>query len=226
MHALDLRRPSRRMMHRLSLLRFFGLSGALLLGWALLTPSLASAAEVSAALTPSAASSRELHLLDTSDSPARAEVSTGTMDARPLLLGSLLGTFTSLGLGYGLAAGGDGPSLGDDRLNRFWLGMNVGFPLGLWVGGLLSGGEGWFWLTLAGSAPGVAMGALWMATGKDVFSGLSLLSALLVTPTLSIVGYALTDSHERSKRAAPRLQVQPLLGASAGHGLVGLQGRF
>lgn len=226
MLELDMCGTPPRKRHRLALRRLLLLCGALLLGAVALTPSPASAAEVSAALTPSPAPSRELHLLEAADRPARAGDSTPSMNARPLLLGSLLGLATGVGLGYGLATGREGSSLGEDGLNRFFLGMNAGFPLGLWAGGQLSGGEGWFWLTLAGGVPGATMGLLWMATGKDVFSALGLLSALLVTPTLSLVGYALTDSHERSKRAAPPLRVQPLLGASAGQGLVGLQGSF
>lgn len=226
MHDLNLSRPLRRMTHRLACLRLLSLRGALLLGWALLTPSLATAAEVSATLTPLPAPARTPHLLDAADGPTQAEESTTGVNARPLLLGTLFGAFTGLGLGYGLAKGGSGSSLADDTLNRFSLGMNVGFPLGLWVGGWLSDGEGLFWLTLAGSVPGAAMSALWFATEKRVFTSLGLLSALIVTPTLCIVGYALSDGHVRSKRAASRVRVQPLLGASAGQGLVGLQGSF
>jgi len=206
--------------------RFSSVGGALLLGWVLLAPALATATAAPASLLPPEAPARELHLLDAPVDGAQAVGKRPSSETRILTeLG--VGTLTGLGMGVlvGLTAG-DGDLLSPAAL----LGASLAFPLGVWMGGTLTGGQGWLLATLAGGLPSLLVAIaperrLGGGIGKE---GWLILSALFMVPGLSVAAYELSDNYEyeRSRRAAPRLQVQPLLGASSEHALLGLQGRF
>ncbi|EPX55654.1 hypothetical protein D187_009265 [Cystobacter fuscus DSM 2262] len=97
-------------------------------------------------------------------------------------------------------------------------GMAVGYPVGVWWGGEVVGGDGRLWASLLGGGLGLAAGylgsrVLIAQTGRG--------ESLIAIPLLAMVGASL--GYELS---AARPSVQPLLSLDTRGGMLGLAGRF
>jgi hypothetical protein len=97
-------------------------------------------------------------------------------------------------------------------------GMAVGYPVGVWWGGEVVGGEGRLWASLLGGGLGLAAGylgsrVLIAQTGRG--------ESLIAIPLLAMVGASL--GYELS---TTRPSVQPLLSLDTRGGMLGLAGRF
>lgn len=197
-------------------------------------PALASVDKGDATLSPPPMPARELHLLDTPAEDSPFAEPRRASQARRILAELGMGTLSSVALGVALStagfisvASGLESHMGRTVARNLLVGMTIGFPAGVWMGGELNDGEGWKWATMAGALPGLLVAlapeALLGGMNRNELLGYSM---LLVVPWASIAIYELTDAHEQSKRAASRVRLQPVVGMSRDSARVGLQGSF
>jgi hypothetical protein len=109
-------------------------------------------------------------------------------------------------------------------------GLVGGTALGVTAGGFLMGGEGRFLPTLAGAALGMVAGVLVAFPAGSAIDGGWIIPVLTLPVTGAIIGYELSHSAKRERRAAMmglRVEVVPVVSVRRSGGLVaGLAGRF
>ncbi|HLM44627.1 MAG TPA: hypothetical protein VK458_12210 [Myxococcaceae bacterium] len=112
------------------------------------------------------------------------------------------------------------------------LGLGLGFPLGVFWGGEVTGGDGKLYGPLLGTLAGIVAGAL-LAVALDTYYT----SVFFLAPPFmmagSIVGYELTtrdvpmpQSPRASLVVSSRPRLQPVLSVSSRGALLGLGGSF
>ncbi len=105
------------------------------------------------------------------------------------------------------------------------VGLLVGYPLGVWGGGELLGGDGRLWAAMLGTGVGVAAGLPFSRRGSSILE--SPYTPWVLGIAGGVVGYELSQ-----RRAPPasvdlaRPRVQPLVSVSREGALLGLGGRF
>lgn len=135
-----------------------------------------------------------------------------------------------LGYGVGVATerpcGPGGLCLQLEKFIYAYVGLSLGIPAGVWLGGTLQGGNGHVLFTLLGAVVGIlASGLVAYAQSNIVILGIAGVGLPLA---FSMVGYELSHSL-RTPAAPPRaqgLRVRPLVAPVPGGALVGLGGRF
>jgi hypothetical protein len=111
------------------------------------------------------------------------------------------------------------------------LGVGLGFPLGVFSGGELAGGDGRLYGPLLGMASGLVASVLVAALLGNIYNAYYLSLPFLAVG--SIVGYELTERGEPAPQApgtpavaSARPRLQPVLALSPRGALVGLGGSF
>jgi len=175
-------------------------------------------------------------LLSLPDEPAVTERST--------VLGLSLGLVGGLAGGLGLGAAGFFAGIGINQSGCVELGCLVmpgllggsgvilGIPLGTYVVGRLTGGQGTLLSTLLGSAVGWAAGIL---SGMLLYAGTgdsdTLVGPLLIMPVVGATLFYQLSHADHAPRPKPsprtsRIQVMPVAGYSDGGARLGLVGSF
>lgn len=128
-------------------------------------------------------------------------------------------------------SGGGLMSCLDQVVMGTFLGFGLGFPLGVFWGGEVTGGDGKLYGPLLGMLAGVAAGVL-AAVALDTYTGFYVL-ALPFMVGVSIVGYELTTREapvphalKAPAVASSRPRLQPVLAFSSRGTLLGLGGSF
>jgi len=142
------------------------------------------------------------------------------------------GTVTSLGAGFvgglggfmfcessGIGRGDFLPCLGTAMLGA-GAGLALGYPLGVWWGGEVVGGDGRLWASMLGTVLGLAVGLPLAQEGGFA------LSPIVLGMAGASIGYELSQSAEPPAVALARPRFQPLLSVSDKSALLGLGGVF
>jgi hypothetical protein len=103
-------------------------------------------------------------------------------------------------------------------------GLVLGLPLGVWLGGNITGGDGGLGYTFLGALAGAAGGLLVVASSGSV--PLLALLGFALPVVGGILGYELSMSPEAPALALGGTRIQPLLSVSPWGGFVGLGGTF
>ncbi|WP_257446306.1 hypothetical protein [Archangium lipolyticum] len=153
-----------------------------------------------------------------------------------------LGVPFALSIATGVAVLACQSAAEDSRIERCQIGAGVvgltlgalGLPLGVWLGGRLTGGRGYFLGALLGAITGAAagVGAIYGASRLENPWAPLFLSMLFtaVAPLVgSVVGYELSasfDSPPPTDTSAGTVRLRPMLGALPGGAAMGLTGTF
>ena len=143
------------------------------------------------------------------------------------LAGGLVGGLVGLGIGS-LEPVCDRIGCGLGKFLLGYLGLNLGLPVGVWLGGGLLRGDGLFLATLLGAGVGV-LGFFVVSTIPGAPNSPLFVPALVGLPLgLAVVGYEVSHLLRQPSRPrrTPGVSVQPLLAPVTGGALVGLGGRF
>ncbi|HEX8824707.1 MAG TPA: hypothetical protein VF794_32605 [Archangium sp.] len=160
-----------------------------------------------------------------------AEVGAGTVTS---LGGTLVGGLLGLGLCEALDGQGEYVGCAWGAVLGAVAGAGIGYPVGVWWGGEVTGGDGKLFAAIVGMALGSLVGLVVgvAAYEVDATGRLTGVAAGLATMAGPIIAYELSQNREPrpprqdSAEASARPRVQPLLSVTSRGAVLGLGGSF